>query len=437
VIKYRFSAVRVAIGHTALIGAAIGVLACEKVSSPDIVNPQSLYSPTGALVYRAAALTDFANAYGYQILQSGLIADEFTSALGVSLVDERNLLHPSGSGAGLSYYPYDVVQTALLDARRGEFVLKSFAPAPLWRVGQMYAYAGYLEVFLAENMCSGIPIASVSAGTPGPTTTLSRFQLLARAMADFDSASANVESTDSMQIGLLAQVGKARALLDSGDFQGAKTLASAVPLSFVYTTAYDGVVLTNPIYGAIASYNEYTVSNLEGTNGLDFRGGDPRLAPIQNLGSAPDGTDTLYLVGPTMSTTSSGVPLASGVEAGLIVAEADFRAGNAAWASDLDALRQGAITPSMQPIPSDSTTGASSTLQRYVMFRERAFWLFATGHRQGDLRRLVRQYGLSVDEAFPAGSYKNGMGQYGTGTVFVPFGEGTNPNYSGCLNQQP
>jgi len=28
-----------------------------------------------------------------------------------------------------------------------------------------------------------------------------------------------------------------------------------------------------------------------------------------------------------------------------------------------------------------------------LLFRERAFWFFLTGHRQGDLRRLIRQYG--------------------------------------------
>ena len=28
-----------------------------------------------------------------------------------------------------------------------------------------------------------------------------------------------------------------------------------------------------------------------------------------------------------------------------------------------------------------------------LMFRERAFWLFGTGHRLGDMRRMIRQYG--------------------------------------------
>ena len=40
------------------------------------------------------------------------------------------------------------------------------------------------------------------------------------------------------------------------------------------------------------------------------------------------------------------------------------------------------------------------------MFRERAFWLYLSGHRLGDLRRMVRQYGRSADAVFPGGGGK-------------------------------
>ena len=72
------------------------------------------------------------------------------------------------------------------------------------------------------------------------------------------------------------------------------------------------------------------------------------------------------------------------------------------------------------------------------MFRERGFWLFGTGHRHGDLRRLVRQYGLATEAVFPTGLYEGGPSTYGTAVVFIPGnGESSNPNYKGCIDQDP
>ena len=72
-----------------------------------------------------------------------------------------------------------------------------------------------------------------------------------------------------------------------------------------------------------------------------------------------------------------------------------------------------------------------------LTFRERAFWLFFQGHRLGDLRRLIRQYGRSQDTVFPIGPYKNN-GSFGTDVnVAVPSGEDNNPNFHGCLDRNP
>jgi hypothetical protein len=70
-----------------------------------------------------------------------------------------------------------------------------------------------------------------------------------------------------------------------------------------------------------------------------------------------------------------------------------------------------------------------------LLFRERAFWLFLTGHRQSDLRRLVRQYSRSPSNVFPVGKYKDGL-PYGSDVTF-PIGtdDGQNPNFRGCLDR--
>ena len=65
------------------------------------------------------------------------------------------------------------------------------------------------------------------------------------------------------------------------------------------------------------------------------------------------------------------------------------------------------------------------------LFSERAFWLFATGHRLGDMRRLVRQYGRTGRERLPRGDYLKG-GTYGTDVNLpLPLEENNNPNSTG------
>jgi hypothetical protein len=73
-----------------------------------------------------------------------------------------------------------------------------------------------------------------------------------------------------------------------------------------------------------------------------------------------------------------------------------------------------------------------------LVFRERAFWLFLTGHRLGDMRRLVRQYGRNRDNVFPVGTYRAGpLGNYGNDVnVPAPASEIlSNPKFSGCINR--
>jgi len=71
-----------------------------------------------------------------------------------------------------------------------------------------------------------------------------------------------------------------------------------------------------------------------------------------------------------------------------------------------------------------------------LLFHERAFTLFATSHRLGDMRRLVRQYGRDAESVFPTGAYhKDGL-TFGTDVNFlVPTPEKNNPKFTGCLNR--
>ena len=125
--------------------------------------------------------------------------------------------------------------------------------------------------------------------------------------------------------------------------------------------------------------------------------------------------------------------LASGIEARLIEAEADLQAGGSNWLSILNDLRAVAADPPMEPLMDPGTPDARVDL----VFRERAFWLFATGHRMGDLRRLLRRYGRSQNDTHPVGHYK-GPQDYGTDVVFIlTLSEQSNPEGFVCLDRNP
>ena len=141
---------------------------------------------------------------------------------------------------------------------------------------------------------------------------------------------------------------------------------------------------------------------------------------------------TLYYNQLKYTSSSAPIPLASGIEARLIEAEAAAQAGNAAQVESIhNALR---ATVGLDPM---DLSGMSPSELRSAHFAERAFWLYSTGHRQGDLRRLVRVYGEDISTVFPWGSYFKG-GEYSSDVTFpIPQSEANNPNYQGCLDRNP
>jgi hypothetical protein len=84
----------------------------------------------------------------------------------------------------------------------------------------------------------------------------------------------------------------------------------------------------------------------------------------------------------------------------------------------------------------------TQTAREDLLFRERGFWLWSTGHRLADLRRLVRPvseggFGRAENTIFPNGFYYKG-GQYGTDKfLIIPQAEQNNPEFKGCLDRNP
>jgi hypothetical protein len=322
-----------------------------------------------------------------------------------------------------------------LSAYRAIATLERFAPDPPERIGELYALVGFVEVMFAENMCSPTPLAKVVDGTPIEVTSFDRDALIQHALAVFDSAAAEIG--ESKAIADLVRVGRARALLVEGDVSGAAAAVQGVSEDFEYRLGYSAATprQTNTVYDRIAVGRYVSVSDREGANGLPFISGSDARVGAYNIGLSRSGHPLYNFAG--NSSLGAPITLASGVEAVLIRAESALRADSAAaWSELLASLRANRAASTLAPLPDDSTLSASDGLRLDVLFHERAFWLFGTGHRQGDMRRLVRDYGRNTESTFPTGPYPASPGTvYGPDVAFTPAGEEPNVEYGGCTER--
>jgi hypothetical protein len=474
---------RLSLSRAAMLAVA-GLVACKpsdilSVPAPVGTEPTAaLQNQTGAEgVYNAAKMQVF-NALGgqFELFEiTGLFTDEFTYSgftqyPNYATIDARISEFQSVAEAG------DGNWSGLLAGRSSVFLalplLQQYEPPTgQWMIGEGYALAGYSELLIAETFCSGttldrvVPGGGVQYGMP-----LTDDSLLGTAIVHFDSAVAAAHGNSA--ITNLAQVGLARALLDRGQYAQAASAAQPVPSGFVYDIAlqpngdsppYDDNMYAN---GYEFSYaRDFNVSDREGGNGLDFLSAhDPRLAVDSTLPNA-DNTGAWYLP-IKFETNLSNIPLATALEARLIAAEAALKSGSVnTWLADLNALRNSGCsvsgTDTTCTVGSEQVAGQTVGLPSLqdpgtdsgrvsLMFRERAFWLFGTGERLGDLRRLMRQYGRAANEVYPTGVYANGenpnltspIPRYGTDvaiTLPTPAGLAaanqtiSNPHYRGCL----
>lgn len=255
--------------------------------------------------------------------------------------------------------------------------------------------------------------------SPGSTTQ----EVFASAVELFDSAI--VLADDNAQIRNLGLLGKARSLLSLGQFDIARQTVTAIDKEYQHSIL--GIFDRNA--ESFGAFYNLTVSDREGGRGFPYvTGDDPRIELVVR---PPDISQPSPAYHPAKYRNSWVKPvkmmIASGIEARLIEAEALLNDGAISeWLNILNELRNDIGLPPIAD-PGES----SSRLDTH--FNERAAWLFLTGHRQGDLRRLVRVYGIPVTEVYPSGIYQNTFLQYGAfADLQVPAPESLNPYFEGC-----
>lgn len=465
-----------AITSGVLAGAiALTMSACNELTGTQALpagtsDPGVADSPQGASRMAVAARGQFQFSLAAMIQQAGLLTDELEATTrNVALandavdpnvaVDSRAMVFPTPSGDGSPVYGTDLVYGLLQQTRalahQAIGALATYSPdSSAHRRAELYAIEGYSEVMLADLFCSGVPLSQAGykkpfVYEPGSTTS----DVYTHAVALFDSAT--TLAGDSAAIVNLASVGKGRALLALGKYAEAGQAVSNVPSDFQYSQSIQtcgtltacAASAMQPILdlAAVAS-----ASDLEGANGLPYASsGDPRTArllpSVGTAGAAPVWFPAKYTYGGV-----SNVVVASGTESQLIAAEAALHSGSATWLTILNALRTTCPTVAGCATPAPAGTGGVAGLPPLtdpgtdaarvaLLFQERAYWLYLTGERQGDLRRLVTQYHVAAESVYPSAPYA-AAGVRGT-NIDAPiplgssYGEATNPYFHGCLSR--
>ena len=421
-----------------------------EVSNPDIIP--SVTSASGALalkngvVLRLEQVTAGLGGNGPDnlFIYGGLLADEYRSGdtfVQRNDMDQRRWDPTNTFLAG----PFRSLNRVRVAGRSAIEALRQYAPAPASNIGLMFAFIAFADNLEGEYYCNGIPLSSTVGATIIYGDPVPDDSLFALAVVNADSALANLAGADSARVRQLASIVKGRALVNRGQFAAAAAAVALVTTPFRYEVTYSASAGQNEIWNLNTGIKRYTMADTEATIGLPFvSANDPRV-PRAIGGPVFDSAFPITSNREGIWGQYSAVAIATGIEARLIEAEVALQAGDSAtWLNDLNVLRTNtSLYPAVQsgfvrgPTLGNLTDPGTVTGRVDAMFYERAFWLFSTGHRLGDLRRLMRQHGRSASTVFPTGTYIKG-GLYGDATMLpIPFDEQNNPNFVQCMDRNP
>lgn len=479
---------------------AVSIAGCNtdelvEVQDPGALRPEDLANAGAIPALVSGAFRQFVGGYsGFGLDDaflsgSGLITDEyywgdtFTTR---DAADHRNLQVPQLGN--ITDPAFTRLHQARFNARRAyevvtEFTSPTTEAADAVTQAHLRSIEAYVYVTLSEGWCGAVPFSKVpDTGPIDPSAieegvSLNTVQMNDTAVLRFNEALA-LNAANRM-----AAVGKGRALLNTGRYAEAEAAVAAVPTTFVFLIEHsvNEATQNNPLF-SLTNNGRYGVANLEGglnatggalrpdlptpaipglpptsapnAEGLPFRAvRDPRVPWENRAGSGACFSSSVRCwLNTNYPNQDADIPLASGVEARLIEAEAALQRGDlVTYLARLNTLRASEpqltaiLYPNRKPGFVSNPLGALADpgldpllvtpAQQFaaradLLFRERAFWMFGTGHRQGDLRRLVRNYGRASNTVFPSGPHFRG-GTYGNDVAYpVPFTEQNNKSYN-------
>ena len=374
------------------------------VQAPDKIERDPLEQPENAQILLNGAIGDFECALATYAVAGGLMSGELIESTATAArwsYDRRDInpnetLYSTGTCAGLGVYT--PVQTARWTADNILGLLQQWTDEQVEdrqaKIALAAAFAGYSRLLLGEAFCT----AAIDVGPE-----IDSQAIFAQAEEKFDIAIAAAQAAGDDDALHLAYVGRARARLDQGDIAGAAADAALVPPDFVWNATYssDASRRNNRVYQQ--NYNGQSVSVAEAYRSL----GDPRVVVVDAGETGSDNRTPLFLQTKYLD-YDSPIPVASGDEAQLILAEAALEGGDRPAAeaifNDLRA-RAGADPLSAADLALSDTE---------LLAQERARELFLEGQHLYDVRRLSLP--LVPAAGTPYSTVYNKGGDYGTQT---------------------
>lgn len=391
--------------------AVLAVTGCDIDRLLDVENPtripaEGLTDPENAQLLVNGAVGDFDCAYNAYVALSAVVAGEMTDATQTAnrwpydrrdVQPDDQLYATFGCTALGIYTPLATARWSadnILQALQG-WTDEEVRGDRQALIAEAAAYAGYSHLLLGEGFCSS------AADLSGE---LSSEEMFERAVDRFTTAIDAAQSAGETDLLDLALVGRARAHLALGNGPEAVADASLVPEDFVYevTASTASPRRNNRVFeqSGVGGTGGDALSVGEQYRDLEWLGvADPRVPVVDEDRTATEGTPIFLQT--KYNSLSDPLPLASGTEAQLIIAEVQ---GGETAVDIINDLHAAAGLP-------DFDGGSEAEIQAHVL-QERARELWLTGHRFFDIRR----HALPLQPA-PGTDYRKG-GVYGDTRCF-------------------
>lgn len=358
-----------------LVTSACNIDELLRIETPSRVAEDKLLVPENASLIVSSAVADFECALGGYIVASGLAAGEFVDGTQTASrwsYDKREVLptdaHYSTFGCA-AIGVYTPVNTARHTNDQAYRTLAGWTDQQVTNRQRLMATAaalgGYSLILLGEGFCSGVI-------NVGPELTSA--QLFDSAEARFTQAIAAAQAANDQNLLNLSYVGRARARRNKGNLTGASADATLVPVAFTYnatasTTAArrNNLVYSQNAGAAVTVAPDYRNMTVAGQP-------DPRVRATDGGRNTADQVNRLWLQQKYAALTSP-TPIATGVEAQLILAEAS---GGAQGVQILNSLRSRSGLPAL--------TAAEEASFQATLLEERRRWLWLQGNRWYDMR---------------------------------------------------
>ena len=392
--------------------AAGAITSCEdalRVESPGRIPAGPLENPANAALLVNGAVTDFECAFNAFVVVGGLVGeelDDYTQTADRWPFDRRDVQSRDRRYAtqqcdalGL----YTPLQAARVTANSSRRLLEGWSDAEVPNrqllIATAAAYEAWSILLLGEAFCTTV-LSTVDGQVFNYGAEITRAQALAEAETRFTQAIdvATQVGTAAASIRDMARLGRARTRLDLGNTAGARADAALVPATFVFNVSTSDISSRrrNRVY---AESNNLGVSS---SVGAPYRAlNDPRVPWVNLNRDNALGVPAIAQLKYTLP--SSPLPLATGDEAQLIIAEVD--AANAATAANAVTIIN---TFRARGNQGPYAGGLDAASLRNEIIDQRRRELFLEGTHLGDIVRYNLTLRPATGTNYPAG------GQYGT-----------------------